>query len=145
MLARNINIPEIKFISHKKQTSLNSNNTKKTVPSQLTNSLTQRNTSIEWFFRCQYNLKFSRSTLFLGIALLDKLLTFGMPLNDENWELIAGSILLIVTKFNEVYPVTVRKLNALSTAYYHTEKYVETEGNLLTIVKFDLSPEDPIY
>jgi hypothetical protein len=68
-----------------------------------------------------------------------------MPLNDENWELVAGSILLIATKFNEVYPVTVRKLNALSHAYSHTEKYIETEANLLTIVKFDLSPEDPIY
>ena len=68
-----------------------------------------------------------------------------MPLNDENWELIVGSILLIATKFNEVYPVTIRKLNALSHIYYHPEKYIETEANLLTIVKFDLSPEDPIY
>lgn len=58
---------------------------------------------------------------------------------------MAGSILLIATKFNEVYPVSIRKLNNMSRIYYHPEKYIETEANLLTIVKFDLSPEDPIY
>jgi hypothetical protein len=67
------------------------------------------------------NLGFSKSTLFLGIALLDKLLTLKMPLSDDSCELVGATILLIVTKFNEVYPVTVRKLNALSGRDLSTE------------------------
>ena len=50
-----------------------------------------------------------------------------------------------MTKFNEVYPVTVRKLNALSNRDEPMERYVEFEGKMLEIVSFDLSPEDPIY
>jgi len=59
--------------------------------------------------------------------------------------LVGATILLIVTKFNEVYPVTVRKLNALSNRDEPMERYVEFEGKMLEIVSFDLSPEDPIY
>lgn len=58
---------------------------------------------------------------------------------------MAGTVLLIVTKFNEVYPVTVKKLNALSTNHFSLERYIEFEGSMLATVGFDLSPEDSIY
>ena len=58
---------------------------------------------------------------------------------------MGATILLIVTKFNEVYPITCRKLNALSTNDLSTEKYAEFEAKILETVNFDLSPEDSIY
>jgi hypothetical protein len=126
MIARNLNLPEIKFIPFKGKASQTPSAHQKTLPQQITDSLPQRNLTIDWLYRAQNSLQFSRSSLFLGIALLDKLLTQGLPLSDQNCELTAGTILLIVTKFNEVYPVTVRKLNALSVDVYTTERYVET-------------------
>lgn len=87
----------------------------KTVPvTQSIPSNDFRTLSVEWMYRAQRNLQFSRSTLFIALGLLDKLLLQGLVLTHDNYELVAGSILLASTKFNEVYPVTIRKLNLLS-------------------------------
>ena len=46
MIARNLSISDLKFIPFRKQTPQSNNNTRRVVPSQLTNSLAQRNTAI---------------------------------------------------------------------------------------------------
>lgn len=81
MLARNLNIPEIKFMPFKGKGSKPTQVPKKTIPAALTAYLPERNTTIDWLYRAQSILNFSKSTLYLGIALLDKLLTLKMPLN----------------------------------------------------------------
>jgi len=75
--------------------------------------LSQRNNIIESIYKAQKSLSFSKSTLFLAIGILDKLICLDLPLNKENSDLICGSLLLLCTKFNEVYPVTIKKLNRL--------------------------------
>ena len=82
MIARNLNIPEIKFMPFKGKGSKPTQTPRKTLPAAITASLPQRNTTINWLYRSQSILNFSKSTLYLGIALLDKLLTAKMPLND---------------------------------------------------------------
>jgi len=82
MLARNINIPEIKFMPFKGKGSKATKAPKRILPAPLTTYLPQRNTIIDWLYRAQSTLNFSKSTLFLGISLLDKLLTLKMPLID---------------------------------------------------------------
>jgi len=79
----------------------------------LTNALYERNKVIEILYRGQVNLRFSRSSLYLAIGILDKLILKGFTFDKDNFELVSGSLLLICTKFNEVYPVTVKKLNKL--------------------------------
>ena len=145
MIAKNLNIPDIKFITFKNKNSSKNNQSQNKVPQSLLNALAQRNLTIQWLYRAQRTLQFSKSTLYLGIALLDKLLSKGMALTDSNSELVGGTLALIVTKFNEVYPVTVKKLNALSNQLFSLDKYVETEASILNTVDFDISPEDPIY
>ena len=83
MIARNLNIPDIKFIPFKGKGSRPTQTPRKTLPPSITASLPQRNSTINWLFRAQSTLNFSKSTLYLGIALLDKLLTLKMPLEDE--------------------------------------------------------------
>jgi len=84
MIARSLNIPDIKFIPFKGKGSKATLTPRKTLPTSITDSLSQRNTTINWLFRAQSTLNFSKSTLYLAIALLDKLLTLRMPLEDEN-------------------------------------------------------------
>lgn len=107
--------------------------------------LPQRNAVIEWLYRAQKILGFSRSTLFLSIALLDKLIAHNLPPTDDNFETLAGTLLLLATKFNEVYPITVRKLQALSCQLITLDQYVLTESLLLDTLTFNLTPSDPIY
>ena len=48
------------------------------------NPLASRNLTLEWLFNAQKVLRFSRSTLYLAIGLLDKLITRGITLSDSN-------------------------------------------------------------
>lgn len=103
-----------------------------------------RTTAVEWLYRAQRNLQFSRSTLFLALGLLDKLLLQGLVLTQDNFELVAGSILLASTKFNEVYPVTIRKLNILSEEEHSLQQFVDAEAAILQNIEFTVTL-DPAY
>lgn len=131
---------EIKFMTFKSKLSTSNYSCKPSPVDPLMKVLVQRNAVIDWIYRAQRTLSFSRSSLFLGIALLDKLLINGMPLNDSNYELIGGTLTLLITKFNEVYPVTVRTLQALSSESISMDDYIETEESFLETLGFDLSP-----
>jgi len=125
MSTLSIHNSDIKFATYKTKLSNFNHSKKSSLGSHLTKFLPQRNAIIDWIYRAQKALSFSRSSLFLAIALLDKLLIKGLPLNDSNCELIGGTLCFLITKFNEVYPVTVRKLHALSNHSICLEKYVE--------------------
>jgi hypothetical protein len=117
----------------------------KTVPlSQPLPACPLRTTCVEWLYRAQRNLQFSRSTLFIALGLLDKLLLQGLALTHDNYELVAGSILLASTKFNEVYPVTIRKLNVLSEEEHSLQQFVEAEAAILQNIEFTVTL-DPAY
>lgn len=103
-----------------------------------------RTTAVEWLYRAQRNLQFSRSTLFIALGLLDKLLLQGLVLTQDNFELVAGSILLASTKFNEVYPVTIRKLNILSEEEHSLQQFVDAEAAILQNIEFTVTL-DPAY
>ena len=47
-------------------------------------SLQLRNESIEWLYKAQVNLRFSRSTLFLAIGLIDQLLLQNISFLEGN-------------------------------------------------------------
>jgi hypothetical protein len=57
---------------------------------------------------------------------------------------VTGSILLASTKFNEVYPVTVRKLNVLSEEEHSLQQFVEAEAAILQNIEFTVTL-DPVY
>lgn len=75
-----------------------------------------RNTAIEWMYRAQAITQFDQVTLLMAISLLDKLLLQGFSLNKHNLELVSATLTLICTKFNEIYPISIRRLNSLLRA-----------------------------
>lgn len=103
-----------------------------------------RRQCVGWLYRAQANLHFSRSTLFLAFSLLDRLLQRGLALTEDTCELVAGALLLVCTKFNEVYPVTVRKLNLLAEGEFTLQQFLEAEGAMLQALDFTVLL-DPTY
>lgn len=103
-----------------------------------------RNYCVEWLYRAQANFRFSRSTLFLSFSLLDRLLQRGLSLTEQTHEVVAGALLLICTKFNEVYPLTVRKLNLLAQGEFSLQQYAEAEAAMLQALDFTILL-DPTY
>jgi hypothetical protein len=111
----------------------------------LTLCLLQRNRIIDLLYRGQKSFQFSRSTLHLAVGVLDKLICLGCPLSNSNPELLAGSLLLLATKFNEIYPVSLKKLNLLMKESFSREKYTEMESAILHRLDFCLYLEDSLY
>ena len=72
------NMADISFEQENKLTKLDTSN-------DVNRFLPQRNAVIDWIYRAQKILGFSRSTLFLAIALLDKLISFDLPPTDSNF------------------------------------------------------------
>lgn len=81
---------------------------------------------VNWLNRAQLQLKTSRGTLFLAISMLDRLIHSHYPLDDETHEVVAGSLIMLASKFNEVYPPSPRKLNQLLTSdlYRSPEEFI---------------------
>jgi len=69
---------EIKLIPHKNKLMSSPLFNRKPQILLLTRALPQRNSVIEWIYHAQQVLTFSKSTLFMAIATLDKLLISGM-------------------------------------------------------------------
>jgi len=78
MKVRN-NFPlEIRYIPSKgKHTIQSPQSPRKSAITPIIQALKQRNQVIESMYRAQQNLQFSRSSLFLGVGLLDKLILKG--------------------------------------------------------------------
>lgn len=95
---------------------------------------------VSWLYRAQLLLGFTKSTLFLAISLLDRLILKNFDIEDETHELVAGSILLIASKFNEVYPLSSRKINSILVfdIDHDLEDYAEMEGLILAKLDYDL-------
>lgn len=68
---------------------------------------------ITWLYRAQQAFKTNRSTLFLAISMLDRLITTNFQLKEETHELVCGTIIMISAKFNEIYPPRMTKVYSL--------------------------------
>lgn len=69
---------EIKLLPQKNKAVNSAPSSKQSPVAFLTKNLPQRNWVIDWIYRAQNILTFSRSTLFLAIATLDKFLISGL-------------------------------------------------------------------
>ena len=100
---------------------------------------------IEWLYTIDRSLYIARSTLFLAIGLLDKIIARKFAISDSNYQVVAGSLLLLSTKFNEVYPISTAKLSGHSASPHSLEEYEDCEADILTAVDFELSTDSSVY
>jgi hypothetical protein len=67
---------------------------------------------------------------------------FNDPLEDP--ELIGGVLILLATKYNEVYPVVIDQINLSITKYYDRDVFYLMEGMILEAINFEI-PSETIY
>lgn len=82
-----------------------------------------------------------------SIALLDRLIIMNFPLNSKTQELLAATLVLLSTKMNEIYPISVRRLNSLlkKDTGYSVEQFTMMEGLVLKQLDFNLNVEDTVH
>lgn len=66
--------------------------------------------SARWILKLRKRTSISKSTLYLAISYLARLVRLGCTLNESNYEKICAALVLMSAKMNEIYPP---KMNAL--------------------------------
>jgi len=79
-------------------------------------------------------------TLFLSIAYVDKYLSkMNHPMRRGKLQLLGLASLLLASKLEEVHVPTVEELIFISDATYKNDDILQMEGNILNILKFDMT------
>lgn len=86
---------------------------------------------------CSKN-KFRKDTLFLAIKIMDLVIKSQSVnlFNDQEVELTSACLILISTKFNEVYPVSLEQLNLILDRHYNKEDFLLREAEILKTINF---------
>lgn len=85
-------------------------------------------------------LNFSRSTLYLSFSILDRLILADFEIEDYSTNLLGGTILLICSKFNEIYPVQIKTiiLKLSAGCGLKRNEFVSMEGVVLEKLKYNI-------
>lgn len=93
-----------------------------------------------WLYRAQRALKTNRSTLFLAISLLDRLIIRNFRIREDSFEFICGILMIISAKFNEIYPPSLRKVRSLvkDGLDHSSEEFINLEATILGQLDYNI-------
>ncbi len=77
-----------------------------------------REQSIEFLWKACAKYNFKKDTLFLAIKMMDILIQDNFKQFFQDPQLTAASLVILTTKYNEVYPVTIDQINLVTEKYY---------------------------
>lgn len=87
---------------------------------------------------------FNKDTLFLAIHILDQLIEMNFEGLYEDFEIIGGVLVLLTTKYNEVYPVSIDQICMVMERFYSRSSFFDVEARILMSINFEM-PENTIY
>lgn len=82
----------------------------------------------------KYN--FNKDTLFLAIHILDQLIESNFEGLYEDFEIIGGVLVLLTTKYNEVYPVSIDQICMVMERCYSRSTFFDMEAKILMSINF---------
>lgn len=82
--------------------------------------------STKWIMRLRRKINVSKSTLYLAISYLWKLLKLGCILNEDNYEKVVASLVLLAAKMNEIYPPKMSSLINRCSQRFSKEDLAQT-------------------
>ena len=103
-----------------------------------------REASIEMMLKLRSKYSFKDDTFFIGVHILDLLISMQFEDPFEDSELIGGVLILLATKYNEVYPVVIDQINLSITKYYDRDAFYVLEELILEAIDFEI-PAETIY
>lgn len=97
-----------------------------------------RSTMIDWMIKIHYNFKLLPETLFLTVNVIDRYFSMHQ-ISKRDVQLVGISALLIVTKYEEIYPPLLKDFIYISDNEYTAEEILDMEKKILFALDFDLS------
>jgi hypothetical protein len=98
----------------------------------------QRQVLVDWMVELADEFKLSQTTLFLSVSLLDRFLSLScIPCGAL--QLAGITCMWVASKFEEVYPPTVREFVDMTDGTYSYQEALMMEQKLLAALSFDLA------
>ena len=93
---------------------------------------------IDWLIDVNLKFKLIPATLFLTVNLIDRFLS-KEPIERSKIQLVGISCLMIVGKFEEIYPPMLKDYISVCDNAYSREQIMEMESRILLTLNFDLA------
>lgn len=99
----------------------------------------------KWILRLRKKINVSRGTIYLAISYLWRMIKLGCNLNEDNYEKIVATLVLISAKMNEIYPPKMSSLIKLCSKSFTKEEMIAVEGWILSVFNFDMTFPEITY
>lgn len=97
-----------------------------------------RSTLVDWLIQIHYNFKLWPETLFLTVNVIDRFFSQHL-IQKRDVQLVGIAALLMVTKYEEIYPPTLKDFIYITGDAYSSDEIIEMERNILFALDFDLN------
>ncbi len=91
----------------------------------------------EWLLEVHYKYKLVDEVIFLCLSIVDRYLS-QVNIKRENLQLLGVAALLIASKYEEIYPPSLKKFLYLCQESYTRSEVLALEGDILTKLEFKL-------
>lgn len=93
---------------------------------------------VDWLVDVAMKFKLNNLTLFSTINLLDKFLAT-KQVSRQRLQLIGITCMMIVSKFEEIYPPSIKDYVCVCDKAYTQDEFLDTEADILQTLQFDLA------
>ncbi len=93
---------------------------------------------INWLIKVHDRFKLLPQTLFLSINLMDFFLQ-RVQIKRDQFQLVAVTALMIIGKYEEIYPPLLKHYTKLCDFAYTREQFIQMEFNILKVINFKLT------
>jgi hypothetical protein len=97
-----------------------------------------RSTLIDWLIQIHYNFKLWPETLFLTVNMIDRYFSVA-HVSKREVQLVGIAALLIITKYEEIYPPLLKDFIYITDNEYTAEEILDMEKKILFALDFDVS------
>mmetsp|Transcript_15146 Transcript_15146/g.11009 ORF Transcript_15146/g.11009 Transcript_15146/m.11009 type:complete len:168 (+) Transcript_15146:116-619(+) len=92
---------------------------------------------VDWLVDVHRKFKLLPETLFLTVNLLDRYLS-KRKVNRAHLQLVGITALLVVTKYEEIYPPSIKDLEFICDSTYARNDIIQMEQSILVTLDFDM-------
>ena len=93
---------------------------------------------VDWLIDVHLKFKLLNETLFLTVNILDRYLSVATNLARSKLQLVGVASMLISTKYEEIYPPTVKDYVYITDNAYSKDEILRTESHILSVLDFNI-------
>jgi hypothetical protein len=98
---------------------------------------------VDWIISVHAKFKLLPETLFIAINIIDRYFSVFHDIKKSDVQLVGVASLLIATKYEEIYPPTVKDFIYLTDNTYARKQILQMESSILYTLQFNITQTSP--